>query len=60
MAEGTQNSRSLQRGPRRNGVDLIATRNKRDFACSPVPALTPREFVAAFKPVGYDYELIES
>lgn len=44
---------------RRNGVDLIVTRNKRDFARSPVPALTPREFVAAFKPAGYEYELVE-
>jgi predicted nucleic acid-binding protein len=34
----------------RQGVDFIVTRNKRDFAHSPVPALTPEEFVELFKP----------
>lgn len=44
---------------RRSGVDLIVTRNKRDFAHSPVLALTPREFASSFKPADYQYELID-
>ena len=43
---------------KRNGVDLIVTRNKRDFAEGPVPALSPREFVELFKPNGYEYEVV--
>ena len=43
----------------RNDVDVIVTRNKRDFAKSPVPALTPEEFVSAYKPVDMEYELVE-
>ena len=38
---------------------MIVTRNKRDFAKSPVPALTPEEFVSAYKPVDMEYELVE-
>lgn len=34
----------------RCGVDFIVTRNKKDFAKSPVPALTPSEFVDLYKP----------
>ena len=34
----------------RNGVDVIVTRNKRDFASSPVAALAPQEFVELYKP----------
>lgn len=34
----------------RNGIDFIITRNKKDFLKSPVPALTPEEFVAIYKP----------
>ena len=34
---------------KRNDVDVIVTRNKRDFAKSPVPALTPEEFVSALQ-----------
>ena len=44
---------------KRNDVDVIVTRNKRDFAKSPVPALTPEEFVSAYKPVDMEYELVE-
>jgi hypothetical protein len=33
----------------RQGVDFIITRNKKDFAASPVPALTPGEFIELFK-----------
>jgi predicted nucleic acid-binding protein len=40
---------------KRNGADLIITRNKRDFANSPVPAMTPREYVELYKPQGIDY-----
>lgn len=43
---------------KRNGVDVIVTRNKRDFAKSPVPALTPEEFVNAYKPDNMEYELV--
>lgn len=42
----------------RHGVDLIVTRNKRDFARSPVPALTPKEFVDLYKSSAVDYEMI--
>lgn len=44
---------------KRNGVDVIVTRNKRDFVQSPVPALTPEEFVSAYKPADMEYELVE-
>ncbi len=39
----------------REGVDLILTRNKKDFVCSPVAALTPKEFLKAYKPQGIEY-----
>lgn len=38
-----------------NKVDAIVTRNNRDYALSPVPALTPEEFVRAYKPASIDY-----
>lgn len=40
----------------RNKVDTIVTRNKRDYELSPVPALTPQEFVAAYKPASIEYD----
>ncbi|MDR2106162.1 MAG: hypothetical protein LBP24_01995 [Coriobacteriales bacterium] len=40
---------------RRQEVDFIVTRNKKDFANSPVPALTPGEFVELFKPGSTSY-----
>lgn len=43
----------------RNGADVIVTRNKRDFAHSPVKAFTPQEFVAAFKPDGYEFDMVD-
>ena len=43
----------------RAGADVIVTRNKRDFACSPVSAMTPAEFVAVYKPAGYEYDLVD-
>ena len=30
---------------KRNKCDYIVTRNTRDYACSPVPAVTPAEFI---------------
>lgn len=39
----------------RNGVDLIVTRNTRDFKDSPVKAISPKEFVALFKPDNIEY-----
>lgn len=41
---------------KRAGVDLIVTRNKEDFKHSPVPAITPAEFIETFKPDNYVYE----
>lgn len=43
----------------RHGVDLIVTRNLRDFRNSPVAALSPQQFCDAYRPEGYDYDLIE-
>lgn len=43
----------------RNGVDAIITRNAKDFARSPVKAMTPRAFVDAFKPEGITYEVTD-
>lgn len=40
---------------KRNNVDVIITRSKRNFAESPVSTLTPTEFVAAHKPSGVEY-----
>ena len=34
----------------RTGADFIVTRNGRDFEKSPVPVLSPTEFVDLFKP----------
>ena len=44
---------------KRNDVDLIVTRNKGDFAHSPVPAVTPEEFLAVYCPDGVEYELVD-
>lgn len=43
----------------RCGVDFIITRNKKDFANSPVPALTPEEFLAIYKPEYLEYEIVD-
>lgn len=43
----------------RNGVDLVVTRNTRDFAASPVKAMDPNAFVELFKPEGYSYEQVD-
>ena len=44
---------------KRNNVDFIVTRNKKDFRKSPVPALTPEEFVGIYKPDYIDYEMVD-
>lgn len=44
---------------RRHGADLIVTRNLRDFRKSPVAAMTPQQFCDAYRPEGYDYDLVE-
>jgi predicted nucleic acid-binding protein len=43
----------------RNGVDFIITRNKKDFLHSPVPAMTPQEFVTLYKPEGISYAMVD-
>jgi predicted nucleic acid-binding protein len=40
----------------RNGIDLIVTRNTKDFVKSPVKAISPKEFAAMFTPDGYEYD----
>lgn len=40
----------------RNGIDLIVTRNVKDFVESPVAAMTPAEFVRRFKPDNIEYD----
>lgn len=44
---------------KRHGVDFIVTRDKRGFKLSPVPALSPQEFVEIYKPTCLDYELVD-
>lgn len=39
----------------RTGIDFIVTRNGRDFEQSPVPVLSPAEFVDLFKPANIAY-----
>ena len=43
---------------RRNKVDLIVTRNKKDYAASPIPALTPQEFLEMWSPPGVTYPMV--
>ena len=43
----------------RNGVDLIITRNLKDFGHSPVPAMSPRQFFEVYKPRNVDYAAVE-
>ena len=43
---------------KRAGVELIVTLNKTNFQHSPVPAVTPAEFVKTFKQDDYNYELV--
>lgn len=39
----------------RAGVDLIVTHNEKDFAESPVAAMSPTDFVEAYKPPNVTY-----
>lgn len=43
----------------RVGVDLIVTRNKKDFSRSPVAAVTPEEFLRNYKPANIEYGKVE-
>ncbi len=43
----------------RNEVDLIVTRNLRDFRDSPVPAITPADFVETYAPPKYEYDVMD-
>ena len=43
----------------RHEVNFIITRNKKDFLKSPVPALTPEEFVGIYKPEYLNYEMVD-
>ena len=45
---------------KRSNVDFIVTRNKKVFKVSPVPALTPEDFLSIYKPDYLDYELIDT
>lgn len=36
----------MEQTAKRNGCDYIVTRNLRDFALSPVPAISPRQFIS--------------
>ena len=42
----------------RNEVDVIITYNAKDFKASPIAAMLPTDFVAAFKPAGFEYEAL--
>ena len=39
----------------RNGMDVILTYNCKDFAASPVQAMTPKQFMESFKPANIEY-----
>lgn len=43
----------------RHNVNFIVTSNIDDFKTSPVPALTPAEFVRLYKPTCLNYEMAE-
>lgn len=43
---------------KRAGVDFVVTRDKKGFAASPVPAVTPQEFIDLFKPANVEYEML--
>ncbi len=42
----------------RVGIDLIITRNERDFEQSPVSAIAPRDFIELFKPYNVEYDSV--
>lgn len=43
----------------RHGIDLIVTRNLRDFTASSVAVMTPQQFCDAYRPANYEYDLVE-
>ena len=43
----------------RNEIDLIITRNLKDFEHSSVPAMTPSDFIESFSPPNYSYDVVE-
>lgn len=44
-------------GAKRAGMDLVLTRDIKGYKASPVPAMTPAEYVKTFCPPDYEYEL---
>lgn len=46
-------------GAARHGVDLILTRNARDFVSSPVAVMTPQQFCDAYRPSNYECDMVE-
>lgn len=48
----------LSASSQRHSVDLIVTRDKRDFKNSEVPVLDPRKFVEQFRPPNYEYTVL--
>lgn len=48
----------LSTSAERHAMDLIVTRNKRDFKNSDVPILVPDEFVEQFRPPNYEYAIL--
>lgn len=48
----------LSTSAERHAMDLIVTRNKRDFKNSDVPILAPDEFVEQFRPPNYEYAIL--
>ena len=43
----------------RNNVDLIITRNTKDFENSPVPAISPQQFAELYKPNDIEYAEVD-
>lgn len=43
----------------RHRIDLIVTRNAKDFQNSPVAVMTPEQFCEAYKPTNYSYDMAE-
>lgn len=43
----------------RHNVDMVITQNIKDFKKSPIPAISPSEFVRMYKPANLIYEEVE-
>ncbi len=52
-------ARPVSIAAKRHDVDLILTRNLRDFKGSPVAVMDPRQFCETYRPDGYVYDLVE-